>query len=319
MTKEQLPNLIIVGPGKSGTTSLFWYLSQHPAICASDVKETRYFAPITEGGTELPPLNQYTRHFRHCRAASYVLEASPQYFHGGSRIISAMGSILEDPHIIVTLRDPVERLWSSFRFAKSRMDASVGHTFDAYVEACQRVYEKGLPLTAETRAYWTIAGGFYAKHLSPWFESFGNDLRIVFFEHLTAAPARTVAELCRWLRIDDSGVHRFNYSVENRTILYRNALIQRIALALNTRSERLLRDRRGLKEPLRKAYYLINRKSDTEQMSPSTRNHLQEIFRSANASLARELLSRGYTDPPPWLTGPAKGEAIVEGTSRSAD
>ncbi len=37
----RLPNLITPGVGKAGTTSLFWYLSQHPEICPSGVKEPR--------------------------------------------------------------------------------------------------------------------------------------------------------------------------------------------------------------------------------------------------------------------------------------
>jgi hypothetical protein len=42
---QKLPNLIIAGAQKAGTSSLFWYLAQHPQICASDRKELRYFTP----------------------------------------------------------------------------------------------------------------------------------------------------------------------------------------------------------------------------------------------------------------------------------
>ena len=87
---SRLPNLVIAGVGKAGTTSLFWYLSQHPDICASHEKEIRYFAALTEGGSELPPLESYAAHFRHCRGERYALEASPQYFHGGARVVAAV-------------------------------------------------------------------------------------------------------------------------------------------------------------------------------------------------------------------------------------
>jgi hypothetical protein len=116
-----LPNLVIAGVGKAGTTSLFWYLSQHPDICASDEKEIRYFAGLTEGGTELPPVETYERHFRHCRGERYAMEASPQYFHGGAPVIQAMRRLLGRPRVVISLRDPVERLWSQFRFTKSRL------------------------------------------------------------------------------------------------------------------------------------------------------------------------------------------------------
>ena len=49
MTEPRLPNLVIAGVPKAGTTSLFNYLAQHPDICPSDVKETRYFEPLRYG------------------------------------------------------------------------------------------------------------------------------------------------------------------------------------------------------------------------------------------------------------------------------
>ena len=40
-----LPNFFIAGAPKSGTTSLYHYLSQHPEIYMSPIKEPNYFAP----------------------------------------------------------------------------------------------------------------------------------------------------------------------------------------------------------------------------------------------------------------------------------
>jgi len=39
-----LPNFLVIGAGKSGTTSLYQYLRQHPQIYMSPLKETRFFA-----------------------------------------------------------------------------------------------------------------------------------------------------------------------------------------------------------------------------------------------------------------------------------
>src|SRR3712207_9448996 len=62
--RARLPNLIIAGVGKGGTTSLFRYLGQHPQVCASRVKELRYFQSLRYG-EPMAPLDQYTRHFAH--------------------------------------------------------------------------------------------------------------------------------------------------------------------------------------------------------------------------------------------------------------
>jgi hypothetical protein len=39
-----LPNFIVIGAAKAGTTALYWYLAEHPAVFMSPVKETNYFA-----------------------------------------------------------------------------------------------------------------------------------------------------------------------------------------------------------------------------------------------------------------------------------
>jgi hypothetical protein len=48
MNAYRLPNLVIAGVGAAGTTSLFYYLIQHPDICGSNVKEVRYFTPVKQ-------------------------------------------------------------------------------------------------------------------------------------------------------------------------------------------------------------------------------------------------------------------------------
>ena len=145
---ERLPNLIIAGVGKAGTTSLFWYLSQHPGICASDVKEIQFFTPLSEGDGVLPPLSDYARHFAAWIDQPYRLEASPQYFHGGKPIVDAMRETLDRPRVIVMFRDPVERLWSQYRFMRSRMaDLPDDMTFEAYVARCREVRERREPFS----------------------------------------------------------------------------------------------------------------------------------------------------------------------------
>ena len=88
-TEGRLPNLIIVGLGKAGTTSLFWYLSQHSDVCASTVKEPGYFLPAAEG-LELPPIGQYASYFKECGRERYRMEASPQYFHGARPVMEEL-------------------------------------------------------------------------------------------------------------------------------------------------------------------------------------------------------------------------------------
>ena len=132
-----LPNLVVAGVEKAGTTSLFDYLRQHPDICASDLKELNYFLPLRFPGGALSAREEYVGHYAHWRGEPYRLEASPAYWYGGPRVITALGEVLSEPRIVISLREPVARLWSAFTYLKSmgRLDRHV--TIDEYVRKCQ--------------------------------------------------------------------------------------------------------------------------------------------------------------------------------------
>src|SRR4028119_1824807 len=89
MADQRLPNLIIAGVAKAGTTSLFNYLAQHPEVFPSDVKETRYFDAL-RFGEQLDPLERYAEYFRRRTSERYAVEATPSYFQGGSRTAGAI-------------------------------------------------------------------------------------------------------------------------------------------------------------------------------------------------------------------------------------
>ena len=295
-----LPNVVIAGVGKAGTTSLFWYLSQHPDICASRVKEIGYFSPLADDDRKPPPVEDYRAQFDACGHERYRLEASPQYFHGGRALIDAMREVLGSPKVILMFRDPVERLWSQYRFMGSRLaDLPSGMTFEGYMERCLEVRHAGEPLSAANRLYWAVQGGFYAEHLDPWIAAFADDLRLVFFENLVASPAAEFTSLCTWLglEVDTASI---SFSVENRTVPIRSRGLQRLALAAN--DERLLRRHRRLKAPLRKLYYAMNRRPSPERMTPVAERRLREVFAPGNRALAARVAELGYRDLPTWLS-----------------
>ena len=220
-----LPNLLIAGVGKAGTTSLFWYLSQHPDICASKVKEPRYF--LLREGDELGSIGSYRRLFEHWAGERYVMEATPQYFQAGERTVEAIKSALDRPRIIIIFRDPVTRTWSDYRFKKRNMTIPRSMSFNGYVAQLEQVRRERLPRSPETNKFYRLAAGFYIDHLGRWFDAFGDNLRIWFFEHLSQDPQTTVADICDWLDIDKEITRSFIFSTENRSVQYRNRWLQR--------------------------------------------------------------------------------------------
>lgn len=73
--------LIIAGTTKAATTSLFNYLADHPEICASNVKETRFFLdadyPLPAKYRFEDGLDKYELYFVHCSASHIRMEATP--------------------------------------------------------------------------------------------------------------------------------------------------------------------------------------------------------------------------------------------------
>ena len=302
--RGRLPNLVLGGIGKAGTTSLFWHLSQHADICPSRVKEPRYFLPMSEndaiGDGTLAPIDGYAALFDRCHSARYAMDGTPHYFHGGRRLVDSIRGTLPDPCVVLTLRDPADRVWSVFSFAKGMMQLPADMPFESFLERCETLYRNDEPRPAEHRAFWSIRGGVYADYLPAWLEGFGNDrLRIVFFDDFARDATATVRDLCAWLDIDTACVDGFDFSVENRSAGYRNRVLHRLALAANT--ERLLRNQRRLKAPLRHIYERINGRPRVERMPADARAHLEELFAPSNAAVAAMLTARGYPDLPTWL------------------
>src|SRR3954468_6264414 len=110
-----LPNFLIVGAPKCGTTSLYQYLGQHPEVYMSRLKEPRYFPSFgLVPGTDLVRTRaEYEQLFDGATTERAIGEATPNYLHApqaAERIVAE----LPDAKIIVSLRNPADRAYSSY-------------------------------------------------------------------------------------------------------------------------------------------------------------------------------------------------------------
>jgi Sulfotransferase family len=301
MAEFRLPNLVIAGVPKAGTTSLFDYLAQHPDVCPSDVKETRFFDPL-RFGEALPAVETYAAHFRHWRDERYALEATPTYFYGGRRAASAIRDILPHARVLVILRDPSERCWSDYRFEQSRGRVPADMDFDAYLSRCEALRSKGVDRRRENRAFTGLVDGCYANWMGDWFAEIGNRLKVVYFDNLRSDAACTVKEICSWLELDGGVVDTFDLSIENKTQPVRSQAVQQVALALNRRAERFFRRHSTVKRRLRALYYVANREPAEITVSESAARRMAEFYAPCDARLASTLEAMGVP-PPPWSVG----------------
>jgi len=299
-----LPNLIIAGVTKAGTTSLFNYLAAHPQVCPSTVKEPGFFSVDRRPGP-LPPLESYAELVSACSEARYRMEATPHYWIGREPVIAAIARTLERPRIIIILRDPVARLWSLFTFYKSRGIIDLDEAFPARVEAWEAEhaeYEAGLRERPSA-----LTSSQYVRFLQPWLDAFGDDLRIVFAEHLAAQPTATVASLYRWLELDSDLAANQSFERHNSTVVPRNQALAQAARALARRTNYAFRNYPAVRAVLRHGYHRVNSKEQVERMGDRERARLQQWFVEPNRALGELLSEHGYADLPEWAreAGPA--------------
>ena len=301
-----LPNLIIAGIRKGGTTSLSHYLGQHPDICSSELKKVGYFLPL-KYGQSIDPIDTYAAHFEHCIDARYRMEATTGYFLGGASIARPMSDMLPDARVLIVLREPVDALWSHYRFVRSHLRIPDDMDFPAYVEESRRLMVAGEDGLRENNAYVAYSGGFYEKPLTEWADAFGDRLRVLFFDDLHRDVVAMLTELFEWLDIDTAPVAGFDFDVLNKSVQIRNRRLQWVALRVNETAKSFFRRHHEVKRVLRSAYYAVNRdRTPSPRLSPEMRAQLQATYAESNAATAALIRTRGLAPGslPAWLTDP---------------
>lgn len=297
-TSLRLPNLIIGGVHKAGTTALYTYLSKHPEICPSFKKEIDYFLPLTFD-REAGPIEEYAGHFRHCGNQRFLLEASPSYLYGKERIAEKIKAACEQPRIIMILRDPAERLVSFFSRAVASSVLPKDLSFDEYVRISietqdrhdRDIYARG------------VREGRYIEYLPPWLKVFGHDLKIVFFDDLRRDPHALMRNVCQWLSLDAACYEAQEFTIENKTVHYRFRRLHGFIHRCYMSTERFWRRNHGLKVALRRLYNAFN--ADVRRDSvvdPSAVERLRAIYAPSNRNLRLFLVEQGYSVLPSWLS-----------------
>jgi len=294
--------LIISGVGKAGTTSLFHYLSQHPDICSSDVKEVGYFSNIRYPDSKLPAYASYLQHFSSCSEAPVYLDASPGYYPGAEVTARRIYKHLPDARIIIVFREPLKRLFSFYNYYKSRLELSREITFEDYIQACMSIPEEEIFLP-ENRVFRGVYESCYAKFLPGWLRIFPEEqIKILFFINLFSDIKSSLADICQWVNIPfENYLENVNISRENKTMLYRFKFLQEFSLSINKIGEAFWRKYSTLKNKLRSVYFFLNGLSPTEQISVDTEQRLQEMFLPYNNKLKIQLQDIGVKNLPDWL------------------
>ena len=121
-----LPNFLVVGAGKSGTTSLYHYLKAHPDVFMSRIKEPGFivaqFIKMPQSGvgderqSTVGNFSDYCRLFEDAEGKKAVGEASNDNLYHYERAIPYIKRFFGDIKIIIILRNPVDRAFSAYTY-----------------------------------------------------------------------------------------------------------------------------------------------------------------------------------------------------------
>jgi hypothetical protein len=191
-----LPDFVILGAAKAGTTSLYAWLSEHPEVTRAAAKEIHYFSFYYERGTDwyrhFFPLERERKAFAAEHGRPFITgEASPSYLLDPS-VPARMAELIPDAKLIVSLREPVERAYSQFQMRRRDQKEPVESFIGAMAAEDPSLQLDGRPLAQADvvdigRTY--LARGRYAEQLERWLQHFRREqIHIVAMEDLAADP-----------------------------------------------------------------------------------------------------------------------------------
>lgn len=256
-------------------------------------------------GEPLSGLDEYSKYFNPTSQHKFIMEASPGYFFGGLRLASKIHEVLGPINIIFILRDPVRRLFSLYRHLRKGLRIPANMSFEEYVHRSKDALLDLHDSKIEDRGNVFgrgISGGFYVDYLEQWYSVFGSSIKVLFFEHLIKDPLEFMCSLCDFLELRLEIYSAKSFTVENRSMMYRNRALHKIARTVNVKLEPFLRRNYGLKNYLRKVYFLFNETTnDIEFITLTLQSYLESLYSAYNHRLLRLLIDKGYRNFPRWL------------------
>jgi hypothetical protein len=209
-----MPNFFVIGATKSGTTSLYHYLSQHPEVYLSPRKGPHYFAfesgENVEGrgpgdaetlkGMLVTDPKQYRSLFQNAAAKAARGEASTMYIYYPKAPLRIKACV-PDAKLIAILRNPVERAYSSYLHL-------VREGYEVHQDFAMALQEEEARIKANWLPLWHYKKmGFYYEQLQRYYDIFDSkQIRVYLYEEFRADPLVVMKDMFGYLGVDDAFV-----------------------------------------------------------------------------------------------------------------
>ena len=289
-------NTLLIGAGRSGTTSLHALLEQHPEVCFSYLKEVHYFSieELFDRGEKY--YHGFLNHFK----GEKVIASADTYLFPAKEAIRRIRDYNPDMKLLVMLRDPVRRAWSSYHYS-----VNYGHheAYDSFLESM----EKEKDIEAENRIdklnnLGHFYCGLYFRHLNMWLKSFPRDqVLIMETRRMKEDPGSFRQELYNFLGIKSE---ELEITRQNAAAVPRNRKLEKFLLDRNQGGRKLIRavSPRFLRDWVMRSG-IVDRLHSANRRQQETPVLPEEVYREAMCYFEEDLkfLKKSYGCDP---TGP---------------
>jgi Sulfotransferase family len=193
----KLPNFLIVGVQKAGTTSIYNYLNEHPQVYMSPIKETNFLEKDWETidlalstKQKIRTIEEYSQLFQNVKDEIAIGEASPNYLFHYQTSIPRIQRYVPNAKLIVILRDPAERAYSDYLM---------------HVRDCVGYRSLSEQIKTSAHKSFILRKGFYHEPLKHYINAFGRDrIKVYLYKDLCNAPLEFMKSIYQFIEVDDS-------------------------------------------------------------------------------------------------------------------
>lgn len=297
-----LPNFLVIGAAKAGTTSLRTYLDQHPAIFVPERGEPSFFAhegetPSYSGpgdadwnGNLFTDLAAYQALFEDAEGQAAIGEISPRYLYF-EKAPERIAERIPETRLIAILRHPVDRAYSHFLMNRSRGCEPAETLADAMDMEAARA-EQGWGWD------WSYVGaGLYDQQLQRYFARFARDrIKVFLYEDLKDQDA-FFPELFTFLGVDPA--FRPDTRARHRKAQHPKSYALQQAVKQPSAAKTLVKQLVPAGARARARTWIMSRNATTpESLSPQARHDLFERHFAADCRRLESLIDRSLA---PWF------------------